>query len=220
MGRPEYWQQDNRNLQLANNNHAIAVHWTALTTDQQQAFIHTMSACLTTLANGRIFYFLLYRDGAYRRSDEEQISLEIAELYVTHMQRWLEHQREVWQNELTQYGEAQPAVVFRRVMDATIEAQDRRSFELAAAIEEQEARTRAIIEQQVRLDGEIAEAAARQEEQQRRERVLSARIGELERRERELLAHDQGGPPPGPSQAMHGADQCRRTIACACASYS
>ena len=207
LGREDRWQQDNRNLQLANNNHTIAVHWTSLTPNQQQTFIHAMNSCLTTLANREDLHFLLYRDGAFRRSDEEQISQRIAELYVTHIQEWLEHQRAAWQNELTQYGEAQPAVVFRRVMDATIEAQDRRSLELAAAIEQQETRTRAIIEQQVRLDGEIAEAAARQEEQQRRERVLSVRIGELERRERELLAHDQGGPPPGPSQAVHGADR-------------
>ena len=150
LGREERWQQDNRNLQLANNNHTIAVHWTSLTPNQQQTFIHAMNSCLTTLANREDLYFLLYRDGAFRRSDEEQISQRIAELYVTHIQEWLEHQREAWQNELAQYREAQPAVVFRRVMDATIEAQDRRSLELAATIEQQETRTRAIIEHRKR----------------------------------------------------------------------
>ena len=178
LGREERWQQDNRNLQLANNNHAIAVHWTSLTMNQQRAFIHAMNSCLTTLANQEDLYFLLYRDGAFRRSDEEQISQTIAELYVTHMQGWLEHQQAAWQQELTQYREAQPAEVFRREMDARIAEQDRRSLELTAIIEQQEARTRAI-----------------QEGQQNYMREVTARIVELERRERELMAHETAGPP-------------------------
>src|SRR5205085_11201423 len=87
---------------IANNEDSITVVLEKLSLEQKQLFLNAMASCLNALANREDILFLFFRNGAFQRSEEEQIPQEVAELYVTKMQEWLIHQQVIYKDELSQ----------------------------------------------------------------------------------------------------------------------
>ena len=94
---------DLKDLQIAQNNNTITIHWNALTTEQKDEFLSALFNCSRYLSADTILEYLFYRDGKFNRNPKEQIPLEIAKQLQVEMMQWLTDQLKIYKKELLDF---------------------------------------------------------------------------------------------------------------------
>ncbi len=113
LGHPDYRLKDLRNLQTSNYNRETVIVWTALTPSQQEEFLVTLFNSSRYLQSKEVLHFLLYREGAFYRSETECIPEEIAQRFQSDMETWIKLQLKMYGDDLKQFKELHPDQLIR-----------------------------------------------------------------------------------------------------------
>ena len=105
--------EDLKDIQTAQNDDRVLIHWAALTVEQREEFIATLLNCGRYLNFKDILNYLFYRDNSFKLTPEAQFAEEVATQYQTEMQAWLKTQLKIYAHELAAFKKAHPEILLR-----------------------------------------------------------------------------------------------------------
>lgn len=99
-GNTSDWLADQRDIQTANQNHDMTIHWSAMTPNQKERYLCTIMNSMRYKHNKGVLDLLLNRQGKFNRSELEQIPPDLIEQLIEQINEWFDLNPEIYRPDL------------------------------------------------------------------------------------------------------------------------